>query len=366
MATIATDAPPDEVELEDVQPHTIEAVGGPSFSDLVRAHYKWEQARPRRNGPALQKARDEFEAKLAEFQHEEGKLASVYWSRRKASAVALTIGDPHNKWNPFAETEMDVRLHRVTDWVTRNAEPIAQLLHECDTLAIRAREILRGTTQRITLQLIYSVEEHVLGFIERTDQPNAAQEKEMVESQRKDLTRIENYYLRTGAKSARIVYASGMLMGAAFIVAVCAIAGVLLKHPFGYWNGHPDPQYLLLCTGAGAVGALVSVLSRMSGGDDDRFSIDFEVGRPLLRRLGLYKPLVGSVFGVATYFLLAGGLLPTTTQTGNRLYFYGIIAFLAGFSERFTGVIFGKAEQLVGGGEDQQAQRGEDQQAQQQ
>src|SRR5204863_3065708 len=116
---------------------------------------------------------------------------------------------------------------------------------------------------------------------------------------------------------------------------------------------HQHVHYLLLCPCAGTVGALVSVLSRMSSGDDDRFSIDFEVGRPLLRRLGLYKPFVGSVFGVATYFLLAGGLLPTTAPTGNpghRLYFYGIVAFLAGFSERFTGVIFGKAEQLVGGG----------------
>ena len=73
--------------------------------------------------------------------------------------------------------------------------------------------------------------------------------------------------------------------------------------------------------------------------------------RPLLRRLGLYKPLVGAVFGVATYFVLAAGLLPTKTATDNQLAFYGVIAFLAGFSERFTGVIFGNAEQLVSGGE---------------
>ena len=347
-------APPAELEVEETEPHTTEQVGGPTFSDLVRAHYRWEQGRNGRNGGAAHKAQDEFKAKLAEFQNEEGRLSSVYWSTRNASAIALTIKGQGSRRNPFAESDTEVRLHRVTDWVTRNAEPIAGLLHECDTLAIRAREILRGTSQRITLQLIYAVEEHVLGYIERSERRNLAQEKEMVAAQRAELTRIEGYYLRTGAKAARIVYASGMLIGATLIVAICAVAGVLLKHPFNYWNGHPDSQYLLLCTGAGAVGALMSVLSRMSGGDDDRFSIDFEVGRPLLRRLGLYKPLVGSVFGVATYFLLAGGLLPTTTASGNRLYFYGIIAFLAGFSERFTGVIFGKAEQLVGGGQAQQ------------
>jgi hypothetical protein len=244
---------------------------------------------------------------------------------------------------------MDVRLHRVTDWVTRSAEPIAELLHECDTLGIRAREILRGTSQRITLQLIYAVQEHVLGFIERSERRNSAKEEEVITAQRAELARIEKYYLRTGAKAGRIVYVSGMLLGALVITGLCVLAAVLLKHPFHYWDGQTDAQYLVLCTGAGAIGALVSVLSRMSSGDD-RFSIDFEVGRPLLRRLGLYKPFVGSVFGVATYFLLAGGLLPTTTSSGNRLYFYGIVAFLAGFSERFTGVIFGNAERLVAGG----------------
>ena len=349
MSEFATHTQLQELEADGVEPRTTEQVGGSSFSDLVRAHYKREQGRAGRNGAALHKAEDEYREKLAEFEREEGKLASVYWSTRNASAVALTIGNRRSERNPFVDTDMDVRLHRVTDWVTKNAEPIAELLHECDILAIRAREILRGTSQRIALQLIYSVQEHVLGYIERSERRSPAKEEDMVAAQRTELARIEKYYLRTGAKAGRIVYATGMLLGALFITGLCILAAVLLKHPFHYWSGHRDVQYLVLCTGAGAVGALVSVLSRMSSGDNDRFSIDFEVGRPLLRRLGVYKPFVGSVFGVATYFLLAGGLLPTTTSSGNRLYFYGIIAFLAGFSERFTGVIFGNAERLVSG-----------------
>ena len=348
MSGLAAHASLEELEANGVEPRTTEQVGGSSFSDLVRAHYKREQGRGSRNGAALHKAEDDYQAKLAQFEREEGKLAAVYWSTRNASAVALTIGNPRWRRNPFVDTDMDVRLHRVTDWVTKNAEPIAELLHECDILAIRAREILRGTSQRIALQLIYSVQEHVLGYIERSDRRSPAKEEEMVAAQRDELARIEKYYLRTGAKAGRIVYASGMLLGAMLLVALCTAVALLLAYSFGYWTR--DVAFLALCTGAGAVGALVSVLSRMSSGNDDRFSIDFEVGRPLLRRLGLYKPFVGSVFGVATYFLLAGGLLPTATPgKGNPMYFYGIIAFLAGFSERFTGVIFGNAEQLVGG-----------------
>jgi hypothetical protein len=135
-------------------------------------------------------------------------------------------------------------------------------------------------------------------------------------------------------------------MGTTVIVAATAIAAAVLSSQPEQWTA--DMQALLLSTGAGAVGALVSVLSRMSSGSD-KFSIDFEVGRPLLRRLGLYKPLVGAVFGVALYFVLTSGLLLTDPPEGKRLYFYGIVAFLAGFSERFTGVIFGDVERLISG-----------------
>jgi hypothetical protein len=81
-----------------------------------------------------------------------------------------------------------------------------------------------------------------------------------------------------------------------------------------------------------------------------QYKVDFEVGRPLLRRLGLYKPFVGAIFGVALYFLLASGLLRTQPPShSGSVFFYGIIAFFAGFSERFTSVTFGQAEQLITG-----------------
>jgi hypothetical protein len=327
----------------DNAPHMTEQVGAASFSDLVRAHYMREQERG--NGAAARNgAESEFTKRLERFEREEGKLAAVYWSTRNASAVALTIGRPRHQNNPIIETDADVRLHRVTDWVTKSAEPIAELLHECDVLAIRVREILRGTSQRIAMQWIYSVQEHALGFLERSERRNAAKEQTFVAAQRRELARIEKYYLRTGAKAGRIVYVSGMIAAATSIVLVCAVLAIVLSYS-SLWG--PKLEALLLSTGAGAVGALVSVLSRMSG-MGDRFTVDFEVGRPLLRRLGLYKPFVGSVFGVGTYFLLVAGLLPAESN-GDRLYFYGIIAFLAGFSERFTGVIFGNAERLVGG-----------------
>jgi gluconate kinase len=352
MSGIAADAPVQEAAAREAEQRTTVQAGAASFSDLVRAHFRREEER-KANGTASKDAQDDYAAKLEAFEREEGRLEAVYWSTRDASAVALTVGRARGGSNPLAETETKVGLHRVTDWVTKDASQIADLLHECDLLAIRVREILRGTSERITMRWIYAVQAHLIGFFERTDDRGGADEQSIVEAQRKELMKIEEYYLRTAAKAGRIVYVSGMLIGAVGIVGLCAVvAGVVAGAYPAQWGA--EVQILLLCTGAGAVGALVSVLSRMSGGND-KFSVDFEVGRPLLRRLGLYKPLVGSVFGVALYFLLASGLLMTEAPDGEIRYFYGIVAFFAGFSERFTGVIFGGAQRLISGESDDDA-----------
>ncbi len=342
--------------------------GATLFSELVRAHYRSE-AEEERGGVDGGKARADFEAKLTEFEQMVGQIDRVYWSSRRPSAVALTIGEPHGFRNPFRDTDTEARLHRVTDWVTGDRSEIADLLHDCDLLAIRVGEVLRGASERITMRWIFSVQEHLLGFFERIGYvsprrrrwwtPNGKksgsdmdrEEQRVVAAQRQELAKIEEYYLRIAGKAGRIVYVTGMIVGAVFIALLCTLVAVVLAvwYPRG-WTA--NESYLLLCAGAGAAGALTSVLARMNsiGGS---FTIDVELGRPLLRRLGLYKPFVGAIFGVAVYWIFTAGLVAKTQipneAHNSRIFFFGITAFLAGFSERFTGVIFGGAERLISG-----------------
>lgn len=359
MTTIAA-APPKEIADTPLAPGTTAHVGAASFSDLVRAHFRREQERAGGHAPASPAAEEDYRKKLTQFELEEGKLAAAYWSTKSASAVALTVGRAHAARNPIAETEMLIRIHRVTDWLPGSSTQIATLLHECDLLAIRAGEILRGTSERIAMRWVFSVQEHVVGYLERESDHTPEAEHAFVLAQRHELRRIEEYYLRAAAKAGRIVYVSGMLAGAFAIAGAVTIAAFVLADHSRHWDR--GVEVLLASIVAGAIGALVSVLSRMSG-SRDKFNVDFEVGRPLLRRLGLYKPLVGSVFGVALYFLLASGLLLTKepSSSSNAIYFYGAIAFLAGFSERFTGVVFGDVERLISG--DTETPTGEEQAA---
>jgi hypothetical protein len=369
MTEVGVRPPADEAVVEETRMRATGQSGAATFSDLVRAHFEWDAQRESRDREAAAAAKQEYDRQLEAFQKEEGKIAAVYWSTRDASAVAMTVvrreslWSSLNKWNKLGDTEAEIRLHRVSDWVTRDAPQVADLLHECDLLAIRVGEVLRGTSERIAMRWILAVQAHLLGFIERTGGRYATEkEQEVAKAQREELIRIERYYHRAATKAGRIVYVGGMMLGLVLLaLPVAAIA--LLLWPAGVPTSGAG-QAILVSIGGGAVGALVSAMARMGAGPD-RFKVDFEVGRPLLRRLGTYRPFVGAVFGVAIYFLLASGLLNTKTPEGEPIYFWGTVAFFAGFSERFTNVIFGSAQRMITGAdgksdeEDEEASAGQ-------
>jgi hypothetical protein len=321
-------------------------MGAVLFPQLVWAHYQWER-KLHSEGMADEALEQAYRAKLAEFQREQGKLEQVYWSTQTASAVAMTVRRGRKpRTDPLHLRERDdrVRLHRVTDWVTRDAPRVAELLHECDLLAIRVGQVLRGTTEQITMRWILGIEMHLLGFFERdtASSDRRLEEAKFVRGQRRKLAEVETYYHRAASQAGRIVYVSGMLIGLLLVVAVGALAAFLLS------NTDTSPHHrklALLCYGAGAVGALVSAMSRMGRAEAGKFNVDFELGRPLIRRLGVFRPFVGAVFGVVLFFVVESGLLDLKPDTPP--YYYGLAAFLAGFSERFATVILGAAERRL-------------------
>jgi hypothetical protein len=341
------DTPQAQVEQAvDGGPHddewTTAQAGSVSFPELVRAHFKWE-----RSDGSDADAERRYRKKLHEFESREGELMHAYWATKRPSAVALTVKPRGGLVSLLTDHQATIRLHRVSDWLARERR-IADLLHHCDTLAIKVSEVLRGTTERIAMQWIYAVQSHLLGFIERTQ--GRATEKEIaavVKSQTRELIEIEKYYTRAGEKAARIVYFWGMMLGVLVsAVLMLGLAGALWLTD---WFEEPhtrEVQTFFVSYIAGGVGAIVSVLMRMSS---NKFRVDFEVGRSTIRRLGSFRPFIGTVFGIALYFLFLSGIprmtLPEAKST--TFFFFGILAFLAGFNERWTNVLFGKAERTV-------------------
>lgn len=329
--------------------------GAVRFANLVWAHFVWAEAREGDAvGDGLERA---YLERLREFEEAEGTIAKIYWSTHAASAVAMTECGRTKRWDPLRlrEPDADMRLHRVTDWLL-DESGLPRLVQQCDVLASRVRQNLRGGSERVAMERIYGVLEQVVGLIERTDgRPTAAQEKELVRSQRLELGKIEESFLDAGNQASRIVYFSGMLIG----TAVMALLGLLAALPLwllGLLDGGAVTRelgLLFLCYGAGMVGALVSVMSRLRPGG--KFRIDFEIGRPLVRRLGLFRPAVGAIFGVLLFAILKSGILlvrPASDEfTGDPVFYFAVAAFLAGFSERWVHVIIGGAKRTIAPGE---------------
>ncbi len=303
------------------------------------------------NGPQLndrgqlEQLEQTYQEKLNAFRVAEGEIVEAYWCVRKASAVALT--EKQQTRIEWLRGEQQIRLHRLSNWLMpRGAQKLVDLLHDCDELALRAGEILRGTPKRIALRSAYEVESHVLAFLERTrGQPSEVEISEFAADARQALEAAEKHYANAADKVARMVYVSGMLAGVAVLPAIAVLAGLAIWI-FGALDLHAGgTQAFFACIAAGALGAVVSVLSRMAS--PDRFGLDPEIGRRALFCLGIYRPLVGSIFGLAVFFLLQSSLLQVASD--RKFAGYVVAAFLGGFSERFVKVMLHGAETSIGG-----------------
>jgi hypothetical protein len=215
-----------------------------------------------------------------------------------------------------------------------------------DTLAIKVTNILSRGSRSIAMEWIFNEESFLLGFVERAGgRPSSKESSAVVAQHGAQLKLIEQFYDRAAKKVARMRYLGGMVIGLFVLAGLGAgIAGLVAL--FGTLELATDStRTFFACFGAGAVGAIVSVMTRMRQADG--FSLDYEVGRLQCIVLGGFRPLVGAVFGTVAYFALQSGFININPSKGEELFYFALIAFLAGFSERFAQVILGGAELSV-------------------
>jgi hypothetical protein len=351
-ATPATHALPLRRLRHRTREQAISAAESVSFPELVWAHYLHVQD-IHKNGDLHSAAEAEYREKLDRFVAENGRILNAYWCTSEASGVALTE-QPGTRVGGFLwRRHSNIRLHSATDWVTRGAPDIGHGLHTCETLAIRVTEVLSGTSERIAMQWILSVAGYLLGIVDQGHgKPAHAVATRAVKRARSELAQVETYYDRAGEKTGRLIYFWGMMLG----LATLAVIGGAVYSMFRTLDvGQTETELFFVCYTMGAVGALVSVMARMTTGGN--FTIDYEVGRPALRRLGSFRPIIGAIFAIVLYFSLRGGLIQVHAGDGNpTAFFYGALAFAAGFSERRAKIITGGAARFLG---EQEPEEGE-------
>lgn len=300
-----------------------------SFADLVRMRHAWLAA------PDDADAQQAYADALVDFERVQGRLDGAYWASSVAAGAALTIRRRRRHFHRATALHPDRR--------------ITSLLNECDELGVRVSEVLRGTGQRIAMGLVLRTAANLLSLAEHDE---VAKDSVTVETQ--NVVEAQQYYRRAARRQAQLVYLGGMLGGVVLLMAiVLAVLAVLHWTTDISWiaargstGGLPRSEVSLstvyLCAIAGALGANVSVASRI---DENSFAVDYELGRFTIAALGTIRPLLGSVFGIALYAALASGLLDlfkVPDDVTKQLYFFLVVAFLAGFSERWAkGVLVG-------------------------
>src|SRR5829696_299712 len=320
-----------------------------SFAELVWAHHKRQQELE--DDVVDGRWEREYRRRLGAFKKDYGEIVEAWWCRYEASGTALTEKcEPR----PLQPDDRIFRLHAATDWRTSRAPKIAGALHECETLAIRAGEILRDGTEKVTLHRLYAATSRLLAFVDRqAGKPMPAQNEidRVVAAHRAELRDIETYYQRAGENAARIVYFQGMALGALALALPLAVGAVLgwYADGFGIFDLHETRiQYLGVCVTMGALGAVVSVMTRMA--TPGSFNTDFEVGRKPVRRLGFVRPVIGATFALALYVAVRSNLLELGNVAEPGIYFFATVSFLARFSERRAKVLLGNVAGGVGTG----------------
>ena len=311
-----------------------------TFADLVRVHHAW-RADP--DDPSLS---EQYRQALAAFEHHEGELDDAYWCLDCASGVAVTIQPIRRTlgWRPR------YRFHRATAWATQPDARVARLLNASDELGVRVSHVLRGTGARICMGRVMSSAKALLALVDAPSQPqDPASRKEILKDEEAKLKTTEREYRRTATRQAQLVYVAGALAGAIFLTALVLLVLWLislrtqlawLPQDGGTGTGAQRTvslSLLYLCAIAGGLGAIVSLVARIN---TNTCTVDYEAGRGVTFALGTLRPALGAVFGIAFYAAIVSGLLdlfkvPTGDDT-KQFYFFLVIAFLSGFSERWA------------------------------
>ncbi len=278
----------------------------------------------------------------------EGRLVNAYWCVCEASAVALTAKPRNTGFARVFRQPPEIRFHSATDWVTRDSPEIANILHTCETLAVRASEILRGPTERIAMQWILATAGHMLGFVDASEGKRTRSETSASREEKAQRAREDRGLLPPRRREGRPARRTSPECCSASLWwqprLVGARRGSSVVEGSTSWN-ETTTQNLMVSYSMGAVGALMSVMTRMSSSKVGVFTVDFEVGRGPLRSLGALPSVHRSDLRSRHLLRDEGRALPDPARRQQEsIYLFAVVAFIAGFSERWVNVIFGRAQ----------------------
>jgi hypothetical protein len=279
--------------------------------------------------------RERLPGLLDAYERKHGQIRGSYFARNAFAATALTDRD-----------EFDIVWG--TQESIRNPRCVTLLLR-CQQLSYTGWHRLHDNDRRHCQNLVFAVAVEIIRRMDSAHQESPAANGEtddgVYERLEHELDSAEDFMLRSAGRRAQIRYVKGMLWGLLPMLALVA-AVVAIMEVFGVSDTLTSEVALVAV--AGALGALVSVLLRMTVG---HFSmnlptLDADMRNTDLRLIGMLRPAVGALCGLAAYSFIQAALVPVESKgDGPEVFLYMAIGFLSGFSERFFQDMFARSGQ---------------------
>jgi hypothetical protein len=323
---------PQEPEFLECAPELVGALKGgqPPFAHVALASYL--ARRP--EVPEADRAflRRNFADMFERFERSSGRIVSWYMATEVFAAAALTDKDG-----------ISVTLGRE---LPPGSAELVDLIRRCQQVAYSAWHRLNRFDRRQCQTMVFQVIEEAL---RRLDTDGVVRSDDCMGPLKDRLDQAEEFMLRCATRRAQAKYLKGMLVGTVAIGAALAAATVVLVAMGDLTR--LGGQLLLVAT-AGMVGAVVSVLWRMTSGSFrmNLPTLDPDMKGTDLRLMAALRPVIGLVFALGAIVLVMGELIPLDQQDGtSQSALFAGIGFLAGFSERLAQDMFARSGQGLAG-----------------
>ncbi|MDD7942406.1 hypothetical protein PHK61_28720 [Actinomycetospora lutea] len=257
-------------------------------------------------------------------------LDSYFADSTRAAVLLVDVGDRRLGRGPRTRLEYEAgTLTPEFDAVIRS----------CRVIERRAQPRLGRLAQLTVAQDMYTLlvyllrtADHCAAEPERPDNLRKVDAATVVV--RREAEEIETYVEESARQELIARYVLGLLPG----LLVCAVLLVLSRWlPLDPAGPAPATLAIPLCIGAGGLGAVVSVLSRITS---DRTDVSVrDRSKRMAMATGAFRPIIGAVFGALFFLVVAAGLLPLRPPhdaTAGLLPFFAVVAFVAGFNERWA------------------------------
>jgi hypothetical protein len=321
-----------DVEFLQSAPELMGALKGgqPRFAHVALASYL---AR-RTDVPEADRAilRHNFADMFERFERSSGRIVSWYMATEVFAAAALTDKDG-----------ISVTLGRE---LPPGSAELVDLIRRCQQVAYSAWHRLNRFDRRQCQTMVFQVIEEAL---RRLDTDGPVRTDDCLGPLKDRLDQAEEFMLRCATRRAQAKYLKGMLLGTVAIGAVLAAVTIALMAMGDLTR--LGGQLLLVAT-AGMVGAVVSVLWRMTSGSFrmNLPTLDHDMKGSDLRLMAALRPVIGLVFALGAIVLVMGELIPLDQQDGSsQSALFAGIGFLAGFSERLAQDMFARSGQGLAG-----------------